>query len=135
MNKTILPLAIVAASTVLLSGCCSTSYKTKEILEEDRSKIVMTINKDLSTTMINANTGERIAPCSVKVDPGAPLAKLSDQISKCLPEGHELPGSNDAILTKGEYLMWKGSYCFAGIDGSGYLYVYCQPPLDLGFPY
>lgn len=134
MKKLFLPLATLTAAAIVLSGCCSSSYKTKKILEQDQSKIVMTINKDLSTTMINANTGERIAPCETKVPPGLPLGELTKAISSCLPKGKKLPRSDEDILTRGEFWLWKGSYCYASIEGSGFLYVYCQPPLDLGFP-
>jgi hypothetical protein len=45
-----------------------------------------------------------------------------------------LPQSDEDLLTRGEFILWKGTYCYAGVDGSGFLYSYCQPPLDLGFP-
>ncbi len=102
-----------------------------KILDEDQTKIVMTINEDFSTTMINANTGERIPPCLTNVDKGVSLVELKSEIKKCMPQGHSL---FEQPLTSGEFIMWKGSYCYAGIDGDGNLYVYCQPPLDLGFP-
>jgi hypothetical protein len=131
MKKTILPLTVLSATTVLLNGCCSPLDRTKEILKEDQSKIVLTINKDFSTTMINANTGERIPPCQTNIEKGTPLEELKREIRKCLPQDHQLA---EQPLTSGELMMWEGTYCYAGRDGDGDLYVYCQPPLDLGFP-
>lgn len=131
MKKELVALLALSTSTIIASGCCGYTpiKKTADILKEDNSKIAVTINKDYSATKINVNTGERITPCRTDIPANKSLKELREEIQKCLPKGH---GDIGKVITRGEYMLFEGSYCFADIV-FGELTVYCQPPENLGF--
>jgi len=104
------------------------AISTAKILSEEDAKIAITINGDLSGTVINTYMGERIQPCVDDIREAQ--ASLDVLIQKCYPEGHD---PNGKIIASGSYTLREGSYCHTIVLGSS-LYVYCQPPLDLGFP-
>jgi hypothetical protein len=130
--KTVIAVAI-SAVTILLGGCSTNTpiRSTSKILYQDEAKVITTINKDFSSTVINANTGKRIPPCRTDLPKDVPLSKLRKAIVECLPKDH--PQEIGRTLTQGEFIMFEGSYCIANVIAS-HLYVYCQPPYDLGFP-
>jgi len=113
------------AAAAMLTGC--TMYSNAKILAEDDAKIAITINKDYSGTLINANTGERITPCIADISKED--SKLNELIRKCYPEGHD---PNGKIITSGQFTLREGSFCYTAVVGNS-LYVFCQPPLNLGF--
>ena len=126
MKRTVVTWSIIAASAVILNGC--TMYNNAKILSDENANIAVTINKDLSQSLINTHTGERLAPCVADIkEANAPLKEL---IKRCYPEGHD---PNGEIIASGQYTMRKGSYCYTAVLGNS-LYVFCQPPLNLGFP-
>ena len=123
-TKTLTFLACAASMT--LTGC-GTLYSNAKILSEDNANIAVTINKDLSNTVINTHTGERVEPCAVDItETKRPLA---DAIKKCYPEGHD---PNGKILSTTNIVVREGSICATIVSGSR-LYVLCQPPYNLGF--
>ena len=130
MKRNFLIVAALSATAIVLNGCCTPVKKTADILKEDDSKIAMTINKDFTSTKINVNTGERMKPCRTDIPKGKSLKELRDVIAECLPKGHK--NGIGEVQVHGEYMLFKGSECFADVVG-GYLFVYCQPPEDLGF--
>jgi predicted component of type VI protein secretion system len=115
------------ATSIALTGCSHVNYKNAKILSQDDAKVAVTINKDLSNTVINTNTGERIEPC--KIDPQE--VKLSEEeiIKRCYPDGHDPDGK---ILSEMKITVREGSKCITIVSASRY-YVFCQPPLNLGF--
>ena len=125
----------VLASTLFLSTAqakddTAVMLDTLKHLKEKDAKILMTINKDFTSTKINVNTGERMKPCRTDIPKGKSLKELRDVIAECLPKGHK--NGIGEVQVHGEYMLFKGSECFADVVG-GYLFVYCQPPEDLGF--
>ena len=121
------PIALLICSASLLLSGCGTMYSNAKILAQDNANIAVTLNKDLSTTVINTHTGERVEPCSVDIKDGDKA--LEEAIRKCYPEGHDSKGE---ILTTSKIIVREGSICATIISGSR-LYVLCQPPLNLGF--
>ena len=103
---------------------------TLKHLKEKDAKILMTINKDHSASAINANTGQVIKPCRTDIPKNKSLADLESEIIECLPKGHKKMIGK--VITRGEYMMWKGSDCYAGVKDID-LYVFCSPPIDFGF--
>ena len=123
-NKTIA--LLMCAASLALSGC-GTMYSNAKILEQDNANIAFTINKDLSNTVINTHTGERVKPCDVEIKNKA--RAVDEVIAKCAPEGHDLSGPP---VSDAQIVVKKGSICIIIVSGSrGYLL--CQPPHNLGF--
>lgn len=145
MKQTILTLAMFSGVVAPPNGYGGDTYNDTEtlsevntnntvainnakILSQDEANIAITINKNLSGTVINTHTGERIKPCVADIRQAE--ASLDELIKQCHPKGHE---PNGKILAFGSYTLREGSYCYTGVVGNT-LYVYCQPPLNLGFP-
>ncbi|MCG8039146.1 MAG: hypothetical protein JAZ19_19160 [Candidatus Thiodiazotropha taylori] len=127
MNKAALTFLTLIAISIITTGCNKAKYSNAKILSEDESKIVLTVNKDLSSTILNANTGERIEPCVT--DLSEKEMNREEIIKKCYPEGHN---PNGKILSKSTMVVTEGSIC-ATITVGSRLYVICQPPHNLGF--
>ena len=117
---------LIVSSSLALSGC-GTMYGNAKILAQDNANVAVTINKDLSTTVINTHTGERVEPCTVDIQQDK--RSLQDAINKCYPEGHD---PNGKILSSTNITVREGSTCVTIISGSRG-YVLCQPPHNLGF--
>ena len=128
MKRTAVTIVVLSAILTLLSGCAATSYRNAKILSQDQAKIAMTLNENLSGTLINTNTGERIEPCIADIR--KEKESLESLIKRCYPKGHDPDGE---VLASGTFTLRKGSYCYTGVIGNT-LYVFCQPPLNLGFP-
>jgi len=101
---------------------------TLKILNESDAKILITINKDLSTDVINLQEGTRAKPCN-DIDERNELLSAEDKRLKCYPVGHNPYGK---ILKTTNIEIREGSICATIVSGSR-LYVLCQPPYDLGF--
>ncbi|MES9851900.1 MAG: hypothetical protein ABW170_08720 [Candidatus Thiodiazotropha sp. L084R] len=127
MNKIITTLLVLVLLSLLTSGCNRAKYSNAKILAQDESKIVLTVNKDFSSTVLNANTGERLKPCIE--DTSKEDMSEKEIIKKCYPDGH---GMNGKILSESSIVVREGSVC-ATITVGRKLYVICQPPHNLGF--
>lgn len=101
--------------------------ETMRILKEKEARVLITINKDLSTDVISLHRGEKIKHCESVND----VESLSDEEKrlKCYPVGHNPYGK---ILKETSIQLREGSIC-ATITVGSRLYVVCQPPVDLGF--
>lgn len=102
-------------------------YSNAKILKQDNANVALTINKDLSNTVINTYTGERVLPCFV-ANKNEKLA-IDEVIEKCAPKGHDLSGPP---VSEAQIVVMKGSICIIIVIGSRG-YKLCQPPEKLGF--
>jgi hypothetical protein len=126
LTKPILIIACVAS--LAISGCTQQEgHTTLRIISQDEAKVAVTINKDLSNTVINTNTGERIEPC--KIDPQQLKQALNEIPESCYPEGYD---PNGRILSEVKITVREGSQCITVVSASRY-YVFCEPPHNLGF--
>ena len=122
MNKKILLNIIVITAAFGLAACAQ--IKTANIFKKEESGVAITINKDLSTSIVAIKEGELIEPCKVDLK-----AKDRDAaLRKCYPEGHNPDGDT---LARGTWEVQEGSICIRLASGS-HIYVFCQPPYDLG---
>ena len=129
IKKSLISAALLAPLCTNIQAGDKTSalLGTAKLLAESDAKIILAINKDLSLSVINANTGEKIEPCAQTEDDKR-LTK-DEQIYKCYPKGHDPYGR---IMKEASITLREGSYCYTAVLGNS-LYVFCQPPLDLGF--
>ncbi|MCG7995170.1 MAG: hypothetical protein JAZ19_20185 [Candidatus Thiodiazotropha taylori] len=127
MNKIIITLLTFTFISISVSGCNKAKYSNAKILSQDESKIVLTVNKDLSSTVINANTGERVEPC-IEDTSKTDMSK-KEIFAKCYPKDFD-PDSE--VVSKSSVIIQKGSICGTITVGKR-LYVVCQPPHNLGF--
>ncbi|MCU7934638.1 MAG: hypothetical protein KZQ99_07135 [Candidatus Thiodiazotropha sp. (ex Dulcina madagascariensis)] len=118
---------LTCISSIALTGCSHVKYRNAKILSQVDAKVAVTINKDISTTVINTNTGEIIEPCKIDTQQRKPSNK--ELIKKCYPEGHD---PNGKVLSETTITIREGSKCITIVSWSR-LYVFCQPPYDLGF--
>jgi hypothetical protein len=59
-----IPILVILISLIFISGC-GTNYQTTKILNQDQAKIVITLNKGFSNTVIVANEGKRLEPVCI----------------------------------------------------------------------
>ena len=108
---------------------------TMKLLKESDAKLAMVVNKDLSISLINLNTGERIEGCSL--DRWGNV--ISDQSTgpKCYAAKYD-PYDNSAnsasiqILQGASARTTQGAVCVQ-VKFHHYIYELCDPPYDLGF--
>jgi len=101
----------------------------KRVITEDKSRIALMLNKDFSASVATLNTGEKIPACNI--DMSAYKNRPGAARRACYPKGHNPDGK---ILFKDTYdvTVREGSVCIE-LASSLHIYVFCDPPLDLGF--
>jgi hypothetical protein len=139
--KTLLSTIIISSViSITLSGCTHAHkntktpettklHKTTKILKQDQARVAITLNKDLTTTVIATNDGQRIKPECVIYDE----ERQSDSsIPVCDKQNLAARSASEEILYEQTYKISviKGSVCVT-IIAPPYNYKLCDPPYDL----
>jgi hypothetical protein len=139
MKTLLFTILILSVISISLPGCTHATKKatktsklieTTKILEQDKARVAITLNKGFGITVISTNDGKRIEPKCVtnkKAQQSYPSVPLCDEFNFDAAK----PDSEKVLYKQTFQVSVKqGSVCVYVKIGSAY-YKFCDPPYDL----